>query len=130
MALSLLQSSHGVVAGLSACLPAVYQLAQQVSCLPSGCTSCARFAKDLQLLSIANQCTNRQHPCRALSAVPEPQPQELTVTVNGRAVTVPQGASLYDAAAKLGAFVPILCKHPRLPNTPGACRCVPSCAAG
>jgi hypothetical protein len=79
----------------------------------------------MQLLLIADRCPNQQQPCRALSAIPEPQPEELTVTVNGRAVSVPQGASLYDAAAKLGAFVPILCKHPRLPNTPGACRCVP-----
>lgn len=78
----------------------------------------------MQLLLMADHCPNQQQPCRALSAIPEPQPEELTVTVNGRAVSVPQGASLYDAAAKLGAFVPILCKHPRLPNTPGACRCV------
>ena len=47
---------------------------------------------------------------------------ELHVTVNGRAVAVPEGSTLFDATSKLGAFVPTLCKHPRLPNTPGACR--------
>jgi hypothetical protein len=50
------------------------------------------------------------------------QAAELHLTVNGRPVTVPDGSTLFDATSKLGAFVPTLCKHPRLPNTPGACR--------
>jgi hypothetical protein len=62
-------------------------------------------------------------------------PKPLHVTVNGRAAEVPAGSSLYDAVAKVGAFVPVLCKHPRLPNTPGSCRCAVSgpphaCAEG
>jgi NADH-quinone oxidoreductase subunit G len=46
----------------------------------------------------------------------------LHLTVNGRSVQIPQGSSLYDAVSSIGAFVPVLCKHPRLPNTPGSCR--------
>ncbi len=46
----------------------------------------------------------------------------MRLQVNGREVEVPEGSTIYEAAAKLGIFVPVLCKHPRLPNTPGACR--------
>lgn len=44
------------------------------------------------------------------------------VTVNGRPVDVPRGAMLLQATSKAHMYVPTLCKHPRLPNTPGSCR--------
>lgn len=63
---------------------------------------------------------------------------ELSLHVDDRAVRVPQGASLLDAARAAGASVPTLCHLPKLPPS-GACRMcvvevegrpglVPSCA--
>jgi NADH-quinone oxidoreductase subunit G len=66
----------------------------------------------------------------AASAQAAEAPKALHVTVNGRAADLPPGSSLYDAVAKVGAFVPVLCKHPRLPNTPGSCRCVSNLGGG
>lgn len=78
------------------------------------------------LRSVAS--SSAQHTSSS-TAVPAAQaaaaaPQTIHVTVNGRAAELPAGSSLYDAVSKVGAFVPVLCKHPRLPNTPGSCRCV------
>ncbi|KAF8060297.1 hndD [Scenedesmus sp. PABB004] len=46
----------------------------------------------------------------------------LRVTVNGRPLEVPAGSSVYQAVKRAGGYVPVLCKHPKLDNTPGACR--------
>ena len=37
------------------------------------------------------------------------------LTVNGRAVAVPEGTTLLEAARQAGVHVPTLCYHPRLP---------------
>ena len=39
------------------------------------------------------------------------------LTVNGRAVEVPAGATLLEATRQAGVHVPTLCYHPRLPVT-------------
>lgn len=69
------------------------------------------------------QHTSSSSPAASAAAVPAEAPKSIHVTVNGRKAEIPAGSSLYDAVGKVGAFVPVLCKHPRLPNTPGACRC-------
>ena len=37
------------------------------------------------------------------------------LTVNGRAVSVPRGLSILEAARSCGVLIPTLCAHPRLP---------------
>lgn len=44
-----------------------------------------------------------------------------TVTIDGRAVEVPAGTNLVDAAAKVGVQIPHYCYHPRL-SVVGQCR--------
>jgi len=46
----------------------------------------------------------------------------VTLTVNGREITVPKGLSLVEAAAEAGIEVPVFCYEPRLGNAIGACR--------
>ncbi len=46
---------------------------------------------------------------------------EVTLTINGRQVTVPQGSTVLDAAKKLGVFIPTLCYDPEL-TIDGSCR--------
>ncbi len=41
--------------------------------------------------------------------------QSLTLTIDGRTVTVPAGTTIWDAARTLGIAVPVLCHDPRLP---------------
>jgi formate dehydrogenase major subunit len=53
------------------------------------------------------------------AAIPE-QPMP-TLTIDGRAVTVPPGATILDAARRLGIDVPTLCHYPGLPIV-GNCR--------
>src|SRR5436305_4906635 len=48
--------------------------------------------------------------------------QTVTLTVNGREVTVPIGFSLVEAAAEAGIEVPVFCYEPRLGAGVGACR--------
>jgi len=59
------------------------------------------------------------------------------VTINSKAIEVPVGTSILQAATQLGLYIPTLCTHPRLPTTPGTCRIclveqggrlVPACA--
>ncbi|MBX6332088.1 MAG: formate dehydrogenase subunit alpha [Gemmatimonadaceae bacterium] len=61
-----------------------------------------------------------------------------TLTINGREVTVPQGATILDAARSLGVDVPTLCWYPQLPivgncriclvSVAGSPKLVPACA--
>lgn len=46
---------------------------------------------------------------------------EVTLTINGLEVTVPQGTTILQAAEKLGLFIPTLCYDPEL-TRPGSCR--------
>eukprot|EP00808_Paulinella_micropora_P004065 g39904.t1 len=57
------------------------------------------------------QKTLPRHPPQPESR-PEPQPQN-KLTVNGKEVTVPSGATLLDAIRAAGSYVPTLCFHPR-----------------
>ena len=45
----------------------------------------------------------------------------ITVNIDGQAVTVPEGTTLYDAARSIGAEIPTLCHEPKL-NPVGVCR--------
>jgi predicted molibdopterin-dependent oxidoreductase YjgC len=50
----------------------------------------------------------------------------VTLTINGRRITVPEGSTILEAARAAGIHVPTLCHHPDLSNV-GACRmCVVS----
>ena len=50
-----------------------------------------------------------------------PPKTEIALTINGQAVRVPEGTSLYDAARQLGIEIPVLCHHSRLAPV-GVCR--------
>ncbi|MBM3450632.1 MAG: NADH-quinone oxidoreductase subunit NuoG [Armatimonadetes bacterium] len=45
----------------------------------------------------------------------------VTLTIDGHAITVPKGTTVYHAAKQLGIEVPIFCYHDRMPPL-GACR--------
>jgi len=45
----------------------------------------------------------------------------VTLTINGRPITAPEGATILDAARAAGIHIPTLCHHPDL-STVGACR--------
>ncbi|NTW39745.1 MAG: 2Fe-2S iron-sulfur cluster binding domain-containing protein, partial [Cellulomonadaceae bacterium] len=47
--------------------------------------------------------------------------ETVTVTVDGRQVEVPMGASILEAAKRAGRRIPTLCHHPDLPDA-GVCR--------
>jgi len=47
--------------------------------------------------------------------------EELTLTIDGKSVTVPKGTTVYQAARRLGIEIPIFCYHDRMPPL-GACR--------
>ena len=70
--------------------------------------------------------------------------ETITLTINGRAITVPPETSILDAAAQLGIDIPVICYHPPL-TANGLCRicsveetggrvqaaaCVTACAEG
>jgi NADH-quinone oxidoreductase subunit G len=46
----------------------------------------------------------------------------VTLTINGREVTVPKGFSLVEAAAEAGIEIPVFCYEPRIGPAVGACR--------
>ncbi|HUZ83969.1 MAG TPA: 2Fe-2S iron-sulfur cluster-binding protein [Gaiellales bacterium] len=46
----------------------------------------------------------------------------VTLTINGRELTVPRGLSLVEAAAEGGVEIPVFCYEPRLGDGIGACR--------
>jgi len=50
-----------------------------------------------------------------------PQRPTLTLTIDGRTVTVPQGTTVWHAAKAAGIDIPIFCYHDRMPPL-GACR--------
>jgi NADH-quinone oxidoreductase subunit G len=52
--------------------------------------------------------------------VAEP-PSHVTLTIDGRPVTVPRGTTVWQAARQLGIDIPIFCYHDRMPPL-GACR--------
>src|SRR4051812_30610368 len=45
----------------------------------------------------------------------------ITLTIDGRPVTVPEGTTLWEAAKSLGIEIPVLCHDPRL-RPVGVCR--------
>jgi len=47
--------------------------------------------------------------------------ENVTLTIDGREVTVPKGSTVLEAAQKAGIFIPTLCHDPEL-SSPGACR--------
>lgn len=47
--------------------------------------------------------------------------KSVTLTIDGREVTVPEGTTLLDAAARLGIDIPAICYHPHL-TANGLCR--------
>lgn len=49
------------------------------------------------------------------------QAQTVTVTIDGKTVTVPKGTTVYQAARQAGVDIPIFCYHDRMPPL-GACR--------
>ncbi|MBW3535968.1 MAG: (2Fe-2S)-binding protein, partial [Gemmatimonadetes bacterium] len=50
-----------------------------------------------------------------------PKPETVTLTVDGREVTVPKGTTILQAAEKVGSKVPHYCYHPGL-SAPAMCR--------
>jgi len=50
-----------------------------------------------------------------------PASATVTLTIDGRAVTVPKGTTVYQAARAAGIDIPIFCYHDRMPPL-GACR--------
>src|ERR1700709_514301 len=49
------------------------------------------------------------------------QTKMVTLTIDGKSVTVPEGTTIFDAAATIGIDVPVLCHKPPLPQV-GICR--------
>lgn len=47
--------------------------------------------------------------------------ETVTLTIDGQTVTVPQGATILDAAASIGIEIPTICYHPSL-TPPAVCR--------
>ena len=52
---------------------------------------------------------------------PSAKTKTVTLTIDGREVTVPEGTSVWDAAKSLGVAIPVLCHDPRLKPV-GVCR--------
>ncbi len=55
------------------------------------------------------------------SQPPNPARSEVTLTIDGRLVTVPRGTTVWQAARQAGIDIPIFCYHDRMPPL-GACR--------
>ena len=55
-------------------------------------------------------------------ALSTPQPELVTVTVDGREVQVPPGLGLVETALAAGIEIPVFCYEPRLGTPFGACR--------
>jgi len=49
----------------------------------------------------------------------------VTLTIDNRIVAVAPGATILEAAKKLGIKIPTLCTWPEIGHTPGACRISP-----
>ncbi len=62
--------------------------------------------------------TTDQHPALAEEKKPT---KKITLTIDGRALTVPEGTTIMQAAQKLAINIPHICYHPRL-HLEGSCR--------
>ena len=51
-----------------------------------------------------------------------PAPQMVTLTIDGREVSVPAGTSIIEAAKLAGILIPHYCYHPGIPSAPAVCR--------
>src|SRR5215813_11938883 len=51
----------------------------------------------------------------------KPAPTQVTLTIDGKPVTVPQGTTIFDAARMSGVSIPTLC-HQQNENPVGVCR--------
>ncbi|MEX2464374.1 MAG: 2Fe-2S iron-sulfur cluster-binding protein, partial [Gaiellaceae bacterium] len=51
-----------------------------------------------------------------------PPPELVTVTVDDRAISVPNGTGMIEAALAAGIEIPVFCYEPRLGPPVGACR--------
>ena len=49
-------------------------------------------------------------------------PELVTLTIDGREVSVPKGTGLVEAALAAGIEIPVFCYEPRLGPPVGACR--------
>ena len=47
--------------------------------------------------------------------------QHVTLAIDGKAIAVPKGTTIYHAARQVGIEIPIFCYHDRMPPL-GACR--------
>ena len=58
-----------------------------------------------------------------MTAVQEPTTavRTVSVTIDGREVTVPEGTTIYDAAKQIGVDIPVLCHNERF-DPVGVCR--------
>lgn len=57
----------------------------------------------------------------ATTSLPENQIKMVTLTIEGREVSVPEGTSILEAAKQVGVLIPHYCYHPGLPVA-GVCR--------
>ncbi len=62
--------------------------------------------------------TTEQHPATAHDKAPK---KKITLTIDGQALTVPEGTTIMQAAKKLAINIPHICYHPRL-HLEGSCR--------
>jgi NADH-quinone oxidoreductase subunit G len=54
--------------------------------------------------------------------MPRPEPNTITLTIDGREVQAPENAMLVDAAKHGDVEIPVFCYEPKLGNPVGACR--------
>ncbi|MGH3011478.1 MAG: molybdopterin-dependent oxidoreductase, partial [Gaiellaceae bacterium] len=57
-----------------------------------------------------------------MSAQPQPQPELVTVTIDGQELQAPKGQGMVETAASIGIEIPVFCYEPRLGPPVGACR--------
>ena len=60
--------------------------------------------------------------CDAPDGVRVSAPELVTLTIDGREVSVPKGTGLVEAALAAGIEIPVFCYEPRLGPPVGACR--------
>ena len=54
--------------------------------------------------------------------MPRPEVKMITLSIDGREVTAPEGAMLVDGAKYGDVEIPVFCYEPKLGNPVGACR--------
>ena len=57
-----------------------------------------------------------------MNAQPQPQPELVTVTIDGHELQAPKGQGMVETAASIGIEIPVFCYEPRLGPPVGACR--------